>query len=593
MGVGPSAPTRDGPLSDTPGRYPRSAPWRRITRLEPSARAWVAFAVLLVLAAVLVYHETRERTLWADEWTWALERRGSDVDTFLRPHNEHLSLVPIGIYKVLFATAGISHYAPYRVVLIVAQLVCAVLIFVYASRRAGGFVALLGAALILFFGQGFQVILWPFQIAWLISLAAGIGALLMLDRADRRGDIAASMLLAVSLASSGLGIPIAVGLAVDVLWGRRQWRDAWIFAAPVALYALWWLAYQPGDLVRRNILAAPSFIADEAASVMSSLVGLGGQTVDRAAETPLGWGRPLAIVAAAVVAWRLAGLRTIPPRVLTLLTILLSFWLLTALARAHFANPYESRYLYVGGVLVVLLGAELARRISLPWRTSVLLGVAVALAVLSNIGALRAGARFLRDESRLAAVELGAMELARPVVRSDFVSGGFPFGILRAGPYFAAADELGTPAATPAEIAGETEGLRQAADDQLRRIHEIDLDRSRASTRPASGPAIDAVAGGSVRKRGPCVSFRPAGLTPAGVSPELQLTVPPTGLRLTAEDGPAAVSARRFADTFPSRPQATLAPGADATMRIPRDLAPQPWHARVRPAGRVTVCGLG
>ena len=41
-----------------------------------------------------------------------MDRRGSSLGTFLEPHNGHFSLVPIVLYKVLFATAGLDDYAP-------------------------------------------------------------------------------------------------------------------------------------------------------------------------------------------------------------------------------------------------------------------------------------------------------------------------------------------------------------------------------------------------------------------------------------------------------------------------------------------------
>src|SRR5919199_2460546 len=136
-------------------------------------RAWIALAGLLAIAAVLLVHETRGTSLWFDEWTWALTRRGGDLDTFLKPHQGHLSLVGVIVYKALFATVGIDHSAPYRVVVTACHLACVALLFVYASRRVGGVLALLAAALILFFGPGWPDILWPFQLSWLIALGAG------------------------------------------------------------------------------------------------------------------------------------------------------------------------------------------------------------------------------------------------------------------------------------------------------------------------------------------------------------------------------------------------------------------------------------
>ena len=54
---------------------------------------------------------------------WALHRRGNDLGTFLRPHLGHFSLVPIAIYRVLFASAGLTHFAVYRVMVIAALFV--------------------------------------------------------------------------------------------------------------------------------------------------------------------------------------------------------------------------------------------------------------------------------------------------------------------------------------------------------------------------------------------------------------------------------------------------------------------------------------
>ena len=43
----------------------------------------IALAILLVVAAVVLYRATRGTTLWFDEWTWALERRAGGLVT---PH---------------------------------------------------------------------------------------------------------------------------------------------------------------------------------------------------------------------------------------------------------------------------------------------------------------------------------------------------------------------------------------------------------------------------------------------------------------------------------------------------------------------------
>ena len=231
----------------------------------------------------------------------------------LAPHNGHLSLVPVALYKLLFATAGLEDYTPYRVMVVAAHLACVALLFAYARRRVGDPAALGAAVLLLVLGPAWQNILWPFQVGSLVSLAAGIGALLALDRGDRRGDLAAAALLALALASSGLGVVIALGIAVELLVARRR-TAVWIAAAPLGLYAIWWIGYQDTDFIRHNVVLAPRFAADAAAGAMAALTGLTGPVTSDDGAT-LAWGRPLAVAAAALIAWRVSGLRPVPPRV--------------------------------------------------------------------------------------------------------------------------------------------------------------------------------------------------------------------------------------------------------------------------------------
>src|SRR5439155_13023036 len=75
-----------------------------------SPLGWVALGVLLVAGAVVLLHQIRGTTFWFDEWVWVAERHGSGLHSLLEPHNEHFSLVPVAIYKLLFATAGLDHY---------------------------------------------------------------------------------------------------------------------------------------------------------------------------------------------------------------------------------------------------------------------------------------------------------------------------------------------------------------------------------------------------------------------------------------------------------------------------------------------------
>jgi hypothetical protein len=561
-----------------------------VRRLESSRLAWIALALLLAVTAVFLLRETRGNTFWVDEWDWALRRRGDDIGTFLRPHNEHLSLVPLVLYRILFATAGMPDYAPYRVMGIGAHLLVVLLLFVYARRRIGGLPALLAASVMLLLGPAWQDIIWPFQVGTLISLAAGIGALLALDREDRLGDLLACALLTLTLASSGIGLPVVIGVAVELAW-RRRLRAAWIVAFPVALYALWWLGYQQSALDRHNIVLTPGYAVDSAASALSALTGLAGP-VNGDGSVTLGWGRPLLVVAAAAVIWRLGRIAPVPARVWALLAMAVSFWLLTGLRRAQISTPYESRYLYVSGLFLLLVAVELARGV--PWtRRALAVATAVTVAiVVANFGDLRDGARYLHAQAPQERAVLGALELTRQTVDPDATLGrfpGYPFVVIPAGLYFAAADELGSPAMSAAEIAAAPEDSRRLADVQLHDLLGVETVPGAVPPGDEGPPAIDAETAGSTVRRGSCLRFEPDASRPPGVTPALDVTVPESGLLIRALGGPVTVSARRFAIAF-AVPLGTVT-GA-ATLRIDRDLSRAPWHVRTAPAAAVDVCGL-
>ncbi len=554
----------------------------RLRGVPADVAAWAALAGLIIVAGALLFHLTRGTTLWFDEWQWVLHRRANGIDDYLSPHNGHLSVVPVALYKLLFVTAGIEDSAPYRALVLAAHQTCVALVFVYAKRRVGGYFAVLAAALLVVLGPAWQNILWPFQIGYLISLASAVGALLMLDRSDRAGDAGAAVLVGLSLASSGLGVPLVLGVVVELLYGRRRWRDLWIVAAPLALYGAWWLNYQ--DIHRYGEYAkAPKFAADALAAALSALAGLAGRNVLNARDDLLRWGRPLEVVAAAFVVWRLIRLRTVPPRVAALLVIVGSFWVLTEVSRGTYSSPFEGRYLYVGGLFLVLLAVELGAGLTASLAVKALVGLLVAAALVSNALIMRDGARYLRAEGEITRADLGAVQLARGDVTPGYTLVGIPgspFVTVNADDYFKAERAWGTPAFGEARIATAAAAARAIADAELVRIERVALDPNAVDARPGGRPMVDPAPAGSVARRGACVAS----------SGPVALTVPAAGLRIGALGGPVQVGVRRFGDRF--LPIGTVTPVNWAVLRIPPDRGRVPWHASFTPAGGVSVCGL-
>src|SRR5690242_19363531 len=93
---------------------------------------------LLSLAAfVLILVLGRHATFFFDEWDFVLGRQGHSADVFLKPHNEHISVIPVLVYKAFFETVGLEHHWPYLAVLALMHVAVAACGFVLARRRVG------------------------------------------------------------------------------------------------------------------------------------------------------------------------------------------------------------------------------------------------------------------------------------------------------------------------------------------------------------------------------------------------------------------------------------------------------------------------
>ena len=132
---------------------------------------------------------------------------------------------------------------PYRVVSTALFLLSAALLFVFLRRRVGDWPAVAATAIVLFLGAAWEDLLWSFQMTYFGSMAAGLGALLALERGDRRGEAVACALLVVSVVFGSLGLSFAIGAAVYVLLLPERRRRLYVFLVPLAVYALWWLGW--------------------------------------------------------------------------------------------------------------------------------------------------------------------------------------------------------------------------------------------------------------------------------------------------------------------------------------------------------------
>ena len=551
----------------------------------------------LGLVAVLVFlmADGRGQTFWFDEWAFVLDRQGNDLGTFLEPHNGHFSLFPVVVYKLLLATAGMAHYWPYQLAVISVHALCALLIYLYAERRIGGWLAVAVTVPLLFLGPAWQVIVWPFEIAWVASLSAGLAALMLLDRGDRAGVLGAAAMLALSISSSGLGVAIVIGVAVDVALHPDRRRRVWAVAIPIALYAIWYVGYAESNFALHRIARVPGFVADALASSVSALVGLSGRTVPDTGAS-LAWGRPLAVLAVLALAWRLTRSGGPSRRLTALLATILAFWVLTAISRAGvqvggyaLAPPYSSRYMYVGGFFLTLIAVELLRGVRVTRTAALVLVVALAAGIAAHAGAFRDGNRYLRSAATILTTNLGAIEIARDAVAPGYLAGlSTP-----AGPFLASAAEHGSPARTPSELAASSEQDRAGADFTLTQIYRVAAVPA-GGERPGGPPLeVEETTAGEVSATGSCVRLRPTGYHALGVRTSVAVPLPRDGLLITPQGGPVELAVRRFSDQFPRRTLGAARDGDSFVLRIPADRDPRAWHVQLTPAERVTACGIG
>jgi hypothetical protein len=560
------------------------------TRIREGSNWPVAsvLAGLSLLAFVLIYWKGRGTTFYFDEWNFLMNRRDWTIGTFLEPHNEHLSLVPIAVYKFLFVTVGIADYAPYRVVAIFFHLLCITLLFLLVRHRVGDLVGAIVVLPILFLGSAWQDLLWPFQIGYLASVAAGLGMLLALERRTVAGDIVACMLIIVALASSSIGLSVVVLAAVELLARREPVRRLWLVAVPVALYALWSLVYgnpraAPGaqdglwPLLRQNIPDTPGYVANAAAGAFGALTGWG-----------IDWGRPFVILAAVGLALWLATSRPFSARAVAVLAAAAAYWGLAGLFRAQLNLPAESRYLYFGAILLVLLGVEFLRGVRLSNGALALLGALAVVFSVSNLGPLEDGSTNVQTAAALVSPRLGALEIAGPSTDPLYRPVPDLAPDISANAYFDTIEELGSPADRPDEIARRIDSERQGADTVLAQALALSLQPLEKPPAVGSRPHIDAAILGEVTVGPSCVMFRPStqGAT-------LDLMVPTTGVAITTSDN-AAVEARvrQFASGFPETPIGALQPGSVGLLRIPLRRGLGPWHLRLTPTAPVNACGL-
>jgi len=544
-----------------------------IVRNAPALLLGAALAVAAATTLVL----TSEMIFFGDSWGLLMTRRDLSVENVLHPHNEHLIAIPAMLEMASLRLFGMDSATPGHVLLTVILLSTAVLLYVYVKRRVGPWLALFAAALILFLGPAYEVLLWPFEITFCGPVLFGLAMLLALEREDRLGDIAACVFLIVSLGFSSLGVPFIAAAAVAVLLGPRQdrLRRSFVFVIPALLFTAWYLGWgqdAESQISLRNILASPRSVLDSMATAIASLLGLGA--IPPGGTPDLSWGRPLLVAIVVVFGYRLLRRPGVPVGLWPVAAAAAATWFLTALPGR---DPTASRYQYAAAILILMIFANLLRGVRVS-RNGILVAAAVtALAVASNLVDLRDGGNIFKRQSMLARADTAALEIARRTVRPDFqlnpdVAGTPSLVNIYAGEYFEAIDEFGSPAYSLQDLIAAPEEGRAQADVVLAEALPV-----RAETGRPGGQGVPA--GRCIRVRAESVEAREVPLEPGLAWVQLQ------------PGPPGELSLRRFASE--SHPVALDDPrgGTLTRLRIPDDGANGvPWQLLVEARQPARVC---
>jgi hypothetical protein len=350
-------------------------------------------------------------------------------------------------------------------------------------------------------------------------------------RSPLRDELWASWWLIVALATSGLGLMVAVAVGVELLWTRPPLRRWAVLAPGPALWLAWYAAYGVDSPPSGGVRSVVSYAARMLLGGFASLVG-----GTRWLGVPLivGFG---ALIAASIMKG------TFGARALASLAAPVAFAVLTAVSRIGVVPaipPDELRYQWTIGAFLVVAAVELLRAPTADERgrtadhgfegsplISIIGRLAIAIAVLAN-GALlvdsigdwtdsvEAAVPGVRDNLWVA--EAAARDRTLDRDRQLPVS----YVKVTTGQYADAVDELGSPldGLDPADYGG-TPDARRAADQAFVDDFGIDLDVVGPVDTAASGMplGVEDCHATAIERDAPVSVRPPAAIVQAGDAP--------------------------------------------------------------------------
>jgi hypothetical protein len=427
---------------------------------------------LLVLSAIAfggVLYLTSYKDFYFDEWDFILSRRPWTWQVFLLPRLYYMTAIPILIWKLLFLAFGLRSYIPYEATLLVFHVTAVLLLFTLVRKHSGDLPAFAASLVLLFFGTGSYNIVFAFQITFVIPIALGLLALLLIQDTSRfyRRVTAISLALTAGLMCHTVILAFVAAIVVEVGLDPRRRPLLIALALPAIVFVAWYLAFNTAGVafeLKRGpagselVLSLVGFVLVGAASTAAGAFGLASQA-----------GIPVLAFLVVLLAWRWTRQGKVEGWQLGMVAGLLTFFVLTGLGRLQFGVGYasQSRYLYAGAVFLLPLIAHAVR--DLPWRGiwRPVLALVFASFLLPNIVQLRDAARSQVEFMKVENAELQITEFFRgaPDMATDNFIDAETMWALRAGDYLVARDELGSP--VPPLASGNLDHLPSWAVDRV------------------------------------------------------------------------------------------------------------------------------
>lgn len=447
-----------------PGESRVSGPWLRIFG-----------AVALTAWAVLVVSYRADLGFISDDWTFIINRMHGGADSFLAPHEGHSVALFVAEFRFFLETFGLSNPLPFHLFSTAMYALAASMVFVYLRDLVGDVCAMAGAVLVLFLGASYDDMLWIFQTAFTMAIAAGLLALVLIRVRSLRADIAACVLLTFAIFTETLGLTFLVGAVVCLLVERRDLvRRSFVPLIPIALYAIWYLGWGIDGKTSLNfgdLPDAPLYVFDAFGYSLAVLTGtfrLGGWAGD--------WvPRLLAVAALAGIGWRAWSRRRIPVELLVGLAAGLTFWGLLALNQVADLRTFDqSRYQLPSAVFtLMILGGGLAGiRPRIKYQVAVVAVAALGVAV--NVAALSDGYDdSVKPASDWASVIFTAMDQLGPErIDPELTTSTDQFGLVSidAATYFELADRFGGAGWSESELADQPDRIQADVESVKRRF---------------------------------------------------------------------------------------------------------------------------